>query len=165
MLPLTGKLDRDVALLDRADEGAWLGEARHDAFDDEEALVEHEGDAAVLLLDEHPELLGAVAAADLLVVPKGEQHGPRRLEAALEKALDRLQLAYDVVLVVDRAAAPHGAVRVDHARERLVEPLAQVRLFHRHDVEVGAEHDGVEPLGVALGRAPLVEQRVVVDHG
>ena len=95
---------------------------------------------ALLEVDDH-DLGGAGPPADLFVVAEGEVHRARRLHAGIRESLRSLHQRHERALHVDRAAAPHEAVRHD-ALEGRMRPVAAPRRLDGHDVHVGEEGHG-----------------------
>ncbi len=97
-------------------------------------------------------------AGDLLVAAEGQPEVLCRPVTGCEESFDRLTDGGDAALVVEGAAAPHGAVD-DLGREGRVLPGR--RLVDRYDVEVRHQHDRT----VAARAGPTEEQTVAADTG
>ena len=89
------------------------------------ALIHDPGQTDAAFLEHLPHDLAAVDAAGFFVVPQAEQNGALRAVALPEQRLGGVHDADQLVLDVQRAAAPDEAVD-DHPVERRVGPLGRV---------------------------------------
>lgn len=79
----------------------------------------------------------------LLVLAKGQEQRALVLPTVRQRILDSLENAYDLVLHVDRAAAPDvGVVHV--ATKGSMRPVSLGAGYHGNHVHVAHEHNGLE---------------------
>ena len=150
---------RGIALFGDADQRGRLVEALHDAFGDQQALVDHEVEADAARGEQCRDRFGAGGARGLFVMAERKIDRSLGAEAGLGHRLGRLQHGIEVALVVPGAAAPDEAVG-DHAVKGRLLPVLLGARRHRHDILMREECDRLRP---RVGACPCVEQAVATD--
>jgi hypothetical protein len=150
----------DGSLLRDADDRRLRLDAGSDALDDGQALVDGVGEPRASLLEQGGDRDRSLAAADLLVVTKGEVDRPPRRKAAGEQALDRLERSRRGRLVVQSAASPDVALGHDAAKGR-VGPARLGAGLDRNHVQMRHQQDGLE---ARIAPLPAIEEGVARDH-
>ena len=155
--PLDVELRGEIAFFADADQADRAAHAGRQPCADPAALVHDAGEMDSPLLEQLPHHLAPVEPARFLVVPQAEQDRPLRPVALREQDFGGFEDSDELVLDVQRAAAPDEFAG-DLALERRVGPTGRVCGYH---VLVRHQHDRLEVAPAAL---PGVEQTVAVDH-
>src|SRR5512137_1809516 len=128
-LAFYGELNRKISLLTYADKPDITPDAGCQAGADAAALVDDTRQLDAAFLEQLPHHLGAVHAARFLVMTHAEQNGALRAEPLLEQNLGRVHDADQLVLDVQRTAAPDEAID-NLPLERRMGPLGRVSGDH-----------------------------------